>query len=85
MRFLVIGISLLVAILHFTIPTRTTLSWPGSYEAFTHLWVGVLMLRSCQTFRKDWPHVRIQEPSLLCLFGLTLFEAVVFFYARSRS
>lgn len=67
-RFLAIVLgSLLVGFGRLLVPGHD-LSWPGTYEAFAHIWVGVLLTLACQ---KHWP-------SLWCLLTITLVEVVAF-------
>lgn len=37
----------------FLIPSHT-LSWPGTYEAFAHIWCGVLITLGCQGKKQAW-------------------------------
>lgn len=46
------------------------ISWPGTYEAFAHIWVGSL-LTLC--FLKNYRKI-----SIWCLLGITALEVVMF-------
>lgn len=59
--------SIAVGLLRFTVPGHG-FSWPGTYEAFAHIWVGVLLVLSFQ--RAYW--------ALPMLVILTLLETVCF-------
>lgn len=57
---LIIVTSLLVVALRFTVPDRPVFTWPGSYEALAHIWVGVLICLAVQdaprgVWRKNVP------------------------------
>lgn len=45
------------------------LSWPGSYEAFAHIWVGAMLVLALQK----------NKLALVLLIALTVFETVMFF------
>lgn len=64
--FLLVG-SVLVAAGRFTVPGHG-LTYAGSYEAFAHIWVGVLLVLS---FQRNWY-------ALAMLVVLTVIEGVKF-------
>jgi hypothetical protein len=49
------------------------LSWPGTYEAFAHIWVGMLI---CSIFSKD---AGTKVAAIWCLGLLSVFELLMFF------
>lgn len=66
---MIILVSLLVGILRFAVPGHD-LSWPGTYEAFAHIWVGALLV-FC--FDKSKRTIAISSLSVI-----TVLEAVMF-------
>jgi hypothetical protein len=48
-------------------------SWPGTYEAFAHIWVGILLV-FCFSKVKE-----VRWISILSLTIITVLEAVMFF------
>jgi hypothetical protein len=48
-------------------------SWPGTYEAFAHIWVGILLV-FCFSKVKE-----IRWTSIVSLTIITVLEAVMFF------
>jgi hypothetical protein len=48
-------------------------SWPGTYEAFAHIWVGILLV-FCFSKVKE-----IRWTSIISLTIITVLEAVMFF------
>ena len=62
-------VSLLIAAGRFTVPGHD-LSWPGSYEALAHIWVGALMAMIVFDERR-WT-------SAALLVGLTALETAMF-------
>lgn len=68
---LLIIASLLVAIGRFTIPGHPLTGWPGTYEAFAHIWMGFLIAVACidTTSRKN---------ALILLGALSALEVVKF-------
>lgn len=73
--FLIVFVTLLIALGRFTVPGRRGFSWEGSYEAFAHLWCGVLI------------GVSLASPDFrtVCLISLTTvsaFEVVMFLRLR---
>jgi hypothetical protein len=67
--FLLIIITAIIGVLRFTIPGHE-LSVPGTYEAFAHIWVGILLMLSLQ---KNWT-------ALCLLLAVTAIEIVAFIY-----
>jgi hypothetical protein len=67
--FLVLTFALLVWFGRFTIPGHGP-SWPGSYEAFAHIFVGALIVLACQA--------ETRLVALPCLVILSLFELLMF-------
>jgi hypothetical protein len=83
--------SLVVGLLRFSVPTRglDTFSWPGSYEALAHLWLGVLVgvglwktpenLAVYQPLEDAITERFTRLAAWACLGVLTLLEVVMFF------
>jgi hypothetical protein len=63
-------ISLVIAFGRFTVPGHS-LSYPGAYEAFAHIWVGALIVLAV---RAGW---RVSVP-LVALVLLTVLEGAMF-------
>ena len=61
--------SVAIAMGRFTVPGHG-LSWPGSYEAFAHIWVGILIAISFSR--------ALRVPTLICLVVITVLETVIF-------
>jgi hypothetical protein len=49
------------------------LSWPGTYEAFVHIWVGILLV-FCFSKVKE-----VRWTSILSLTIITVLEVIMFF------
>lgn len=60
-------ISVLVGIGRFLIPGHD-LSWPGTYESMSHIWVGVLL---CLSFQKN--RIAIAAVILLSVLEVVMF------------
>ncbi len=73
----IIVISLLVAIGRFLIPGHD-LSWPGTYEAFAHIWVGLLIGMCIGSVRLGTWRVAICQVPFWCLVSITVLETVMF-------
>lgn len=71
---LIFVISLVFAGGRFNIPHQNP-SWPGTYEAFAHIWVGMLI-----AFAIAKPQYRAL--AIIMLVIITIIEAVFFFYQR---
>lgn len=72
-------ISTVIGLLRFTVPGHG-LSWPGTYEAFAHIWVGVLIgfgLRG-KSIEEGLTVFSEREKAWALLTCLTLLEIVVF-------
>jgi hypothetical protein len=69
--YLVLILALLVGLGRFTVPGHGP-SWPGSYEAFAHLYVGALIVLACQA--------ETRLVALPCLVILSLFELLMFLF-----
>ena len=67
----IIVLSILVALVRFTLPGHG-LSWPGTYEAFAHIWVGVLIVAIFQRSTR-WT-------AAFCLAAITVLEIAMFFW-----
>jgi hypothetical protein len=65
---------------HFFIETRTKLSYAKSYEAFAHIFVGVL-IGGCLTIHFEWPP-EIASFLLVILIVLSIFELGMFLFWR---
>jgi len=63
-------LSLMVGVGRLTIPGHD-LSWPGTYEAFAHIWVGMLLV-FC--FRRG----TLQKSAIICLVITSVIEIVMF-------
>jgi hypothetical protein len=77
--------SLLIALGRFTVPGHE-LSWAGTYEAFAHIWVGILLtlgFYGCRftSFREFFKSIWWQP--LVYLFVVTNLETIMFLL-RSR-
>jgi hypothetical protein len=70
-----IVISLVIAIGRFTIPGHGP-SWPGTYEAFSHIWVGALIVL-CFTDDGSQDQYR-RLASIGCLVAISAFELLMF-------
>ncbi len=77
---LFIVVSILVAVGRFFIPGHD-LSWAGTYEAFAHIWVGMLLAVIIEDKLKGKRILR-SDP-FICLVLITLLE-VVMFLLRSK-
>ncbi len=64
--------SLLIGVGRFTVPGHD-LSWPGSYEAFSHIWVGATL-----TLAIIYWHHRVGKLAAILLITLSILETVVF-------
>lgn len=71
-RFTLIFITLLVAGGRFCIPGHG-MSWPGTYEAMSHIWVGLLLAPLVWRFQD--PNRRI---SIDLLIAISFLETVMF-------
>lgn len=71
MKYLII-ISVLFGLGRFFIPGHDA-SWAGTYEAFAHIWVGVLLV-FCFSKVKE-----VRWVSILSLTIITILEAIMFF------
>lgn len=69
---LIIASAVLVSVGRFTVPGHG-LSWPGSYEAFAHIWIGVMATTTYFCWRKPagWA-------SLIALVLTSTLETVMF-------
>ncbi len=65
----IIVVSVLIGLLRFVVPSHE-LSWPGTYEAFAHIFVGIL-LTLCFNKNTRWV-------ALISLIVITLIELFVF-------
>ncbi len=74
MIWLVLG-TFVVAALRFTVPGHGV-SWPGTYEAFAHIWVGVLI---CLAWQRRKPMFRLMASPwpLRLLVTITVLEVVM--------
>jgi hypothetical protein len=70
--YIVIVLSLLTAIGRFFIPGHN-LTWPGTYEAFAHIWVGYLIA----IIIFFWNDMR-GKVAALCLAFITVLEIIMF-------
>lgn len=74
MKYFMLGlVTGIVGELRFYIPGHN-LSWPGTYEAMAHIWVGILLTIIC--CNKFQPKDRIVSGILLTL--ITVLETVMF-------
>jgi hypothetical protein len=55
-RLFIIVASVAVAVGRFTVPSHG-FSWPGTYEAIAHIWVGVLIGFGCKARDGDTRHL----------------------------
>jgi hypothetical protein len=72
MRITIIALSMLFALGRFT-ASGQGLSWPGSYEAFAHIWVGFLIAAAIYA-----PGAR--RFSLWALAAITAIEIIAFLH-----
>ena len=70
MSLFLLLVSTLIAIGRFTVPGHGP-SWPGTYEAFAHIWVGALLVLAIQRSSNRWN-------AILCLVAITVLEVVMF-------
>ncbi len=68
--FILIAVSFVVAWLRFTVPGHGLTGWPGIYEAFAHIWVGVLLVFCFQT--------RIRLTAIITVVLISGLELVMF-------
>ncbi len=75
----VILLSLLVAIGRFYVPGHD-LSWPGTYEAMAHIWVGALLVYCLKDSSgpTTGPMIKTRVTAFICLCAITLVETVMF-------
>lgn len=66
---LLVAVSALVGLGRFLIPGHD-LSWPGTYEAMAHIWVGVLLVFCFQAKFRVW--------AIISLAVITILEVVLF-------
>ena len=67
--FMIIS-GLAVGLGRFTVPGHG-LSWPGTYEAFSHIWLGWII--GVAMFERDYRWLAIVLATLLSLFELWMF------------
>jgi hypothetical protein len=89
---LIFALSLSVGLLRFSVPTRgfDTFSWPGTYEALAHLWLGVLIgagligtpenLKTWQPMADAVEEMVFRIAAWVCLGLLTVLEVVMFLW-----
>lgn len=75
----VIALSLLVGIGRFFVPGHG-LSWPGTYEAMAHIWVGALFVWALSdgSSPQKGPRVDFRISAIACLVVITVLEIVMF-------
>lgn len=68
----IVLLSLVTGVLRFAIPGHG-LSWPGTYEAFAHIWVGALLVLIIVHWKQ-----KEGKLALACLLAITVLELVMF-------
>lgn len=69
---MIVLLSVVVALIRLFVPTHTV-SWPGTYEAFAHIWCGYLIALAILR-----PAAR--KVALWSLIVITALEAALFFH-----
>lgn len=69
--------TILFALGRFTIPGHALTGWPGLYEAFAHIWIGVLIGAIFWTGHK--------KSAAIQLIAITNLEIVMFFVNRAMA
>lgn len=69
---IIVLLSILVALGRFFVPGHD-LSWPGTYEAFAHIWVGYLLCLSIRDRKRAKGRLALASLIVINVFELVMF------------